>query len=116
MQFTVSSERLYEACLMDSKKLVALLMPLVLLAVMYPIFQLTARKYGNTVGWHSGLLIYWIIWGVVYPLAVLGKETILTMIRPQRIEMNAVLLAAIPVIFAAPGRIFFGMEYEKTTV
>ena len=62
------------------------------------------------------MVIYWIVWGAIYPIVILGRETVLSMVRPQRLEAGAALLAAIPIVFAAAGRIFFGMGYEKATV
>jgi len=81
--------------------------------MMYPLFQLLARKFGNTEAWYSGLVLYWIIWGGIYPLSMLGRQAILGLIWPPRMETTAILLAAIPIVFAAGGRLFFGVQYEK---
>ncbi len=101
---------------MNSKQIIAVLMPILLIAVMYPVFQLLARRFGNTVGWYSGLAIYWFIWGFLYPVQILGKEKVLGLIQPQRFDLGAVLLASIPIVVAAVGRFQFGMQYEKATI
>ena len=101
---------------MDTTKIIALVMPIVLLAIMYPIFQLLSRKFGNQAGWFWGLVIYWLIWGIVFSFALVGKETIINLVRPQKFTFQAVMFTAIPIIFAAIGRIFMGIKYEKASV
>jgi membrane protease YdiL (CAAX protease family) len=101
---------------MNAKQIIALCMPIILLAVMYPVFQLIARKFGKSAGWYSGLVIYWIVWGAGFPLLLLGSHAIIDLLRPQKIELNALFLMSIPIIFAAIGRIFFGGKYEKASV
>ena len=62
---------------MNPKQIIAILMPFVLLGMMFPTFRWLARKLGNAAGWFAGLCIFWAIWGAAFPLAMLGKETIL---------------------------------------
>lgn len=100
---------------MNAKQIAAIFMPILLIAVMYPLFQLIARRFGNRVGWYSGLVIYWILWGLLYPLLMLGKEAVLALIQPRGFDLVAMLLALIPVVFAAIGRFKFGIQYEKAT-
>jgi uncharacterized protein len=100
---------------MDTKQILALTMPIILLASMYPIFQILSRKFGNQTGWFFGLVIYWIIWGAVFSFTMLGKNTIINLVLPQKIGLTAILLTAIPIIFAAIGRYFMGIKYEKAS-
>lgn len=100
---------------MNTKQIAAILMPILLIAVMVPLFRLIARRFGNRVGWYSGLVIYWILWGLLYPLLMLGKEAILDLIQPRGFDLVALLLVLIPVAFAAIGRFGFGIQYEKAT-
>ncbi len=100
---------------MNPKQITALFIPILLIGVMVPIFQLLARRFGNTAGWLSGLAIYWLIWGLIYPLQILGKEAVLDLIQPQRFDLKAALIASIPIVFAAIGRFQFGIQYEKAT-
>jgi membrane protease YdiL (CAAX protease family) len=101
---------------MDTNQIIALIMPIVLLAIMYPIFQLLSRKFGNQAGWFWGLVTYWLLWGIVFSFALVGKETIINLVRPQKFTFQAVTFTAIPIIFAAIGRIFMGIKYEKASV
>lgn len=100
---------------MNAKQILALTMPIILLASMYPIFQILSRKFGNQTGWFFGLVIYWIIWGAVFSFTMLGKNTIINLVLPQKIGLTAILLTAIPIIFAAIGRYFMGIKYEKAS-
>jgi membrane protease YdiL (CAAX protease family) len=97
------------------RQIIALLMPVLLIAVMYPFFQFLARRFGNQVGWFAGLAVYWLMWGLAYSLLMLGGERLLDLVRPRPLDGKALLLASIPVIFAAIGRFGFGMAYDKPT-
>ena len=66
---------------MNNRQKFAIIAPLLLIVVMYPIFQLLSGAFGETIGWYLGLVIYWLIWGTVFPLAIIGKESIRTIIR-----------------------------------
>jgi membrane protease YdiL (CAAX protease family) len=96
------------------KQIIAVVLPLLLLAVMYPIFQLLALGLGDQAGWFVGLFVYWLLWGLAYPLWLLGKERVLDLTRIRKFDVIALLLALIPVIFAGIGRIQ-GVQYEKPT-
>ncbi len=101
---------------MSRQQLVALAAPVVLIAMMVPIFQLLARAYGRKIGWHAGLTVYWLVWGAAYPLLLLGGEEILRLVKPVPFDPGALLLALIPVAFSVVGRFQFGVRYEKTTL
>jgi membrane protease YdiL (CAAX protease family) len=98
---------------MTLQQIIALLAPIALIAVLYPIFRLFARRFGNRTAWYSGLIIYWILWGLSFSLLLLGKQGILDLLCPRAIDPLAVFLAAIPVLFAVIGRFGFGIRYEK---
>ncbi|MBN1267897.1 MAG: CPBP family intramembrane metalloprotease [Anaerolineales bacterium] len=100
---------------MDTKQIAAILAPVILVAVMVPIFQALSRKYGKQSGWFIGLAIYWIIWGAFFSSTILGKETVKALVRPQKLEVKALLLTTIPMFLAAFGRFVMGIEYKKTS-
>ena len=102
--------------MINAKQITALCMPILLLVTMYPIFQLLARKFGKSAAWYSGLVIYWIIWGVMFPFLLLGNNAVMNLLRPPKIEWYALLLASIPILFSISGRIFLRIKYEKATV
>jgi hypothetical protein len=58
-----------------------------------------------------GLVTYWIIWGGVFSLLLIGKEDILELIRPQRLTLQIAFLIAIPLVGAGLYRLVPGMEY-----
>lgn len=100
---------------MNTKQRIAIIAPLVLVAVMYPIFHALAAVMNDRVAWYLGLAIYWIIWGAVFPLFIIGKEEIKKLIRPQRPDKKILLLISIPLLGALAGRIILG-GYEKESV
>jgi hypothetical protein len=59
------------------------------------------------------LVTYWIIWGGVFSLLLIGKDDILELIRPQRLMLQIAFLIAIPLVGAGLYRLVPGMEYKK---
>jgi membrane protease YdiL (CAAX protease family) len=98
---------------LNTKQRIAFFIPLLLVAVMVPAFQLAARAFGNDIGWYVGLVIYWLLWGAAYPFWMLGKQSIVKLIRPRSVNWKIILLAAVPLFFMGFGRVGLGMEYEK---
>ncbi len=100
---------------MNPKQKIAIIAPLVLVAVMYPIFHALAGVMNDRVAWCLGLAIYWIIWGGIFPLLIIGKEAIIKLIRPRKPDKKIILLVAIPLLGALAGRLILG-GYEKESL
>jgi len=101
---------------MNKKQKIAIVTPPILIAFMYPIFHLLAGAFVDRIAWYLGLIIYWLIWGTAFPLFIIGKENIRTLIRPQKPNKKVLLLVAIPVLGAIAARFVPGMGYEKESV
>jgi membrane protease YdiL (CAAX protease family) len=98
---------------MTKRQIVVIVAPPVLVAVMYPVFQLLSGALGETVGWYLGLLIYWIFWCAVFPLIIIGKENIKTIIQPRKLNLKILLLVSFPILIASLYTLIPGMEYQK---
>ena len=46
---------------MSTRQKIAIIFPLILIASMYPVFQLLSATLGETIGWYLGLVIYWLV-------------------------------------------------------
>ncbi|UCC11549.1 MAG: CPBP family intramembrane metalloprotease [candidate division WOR-3 bacterium] len=102
---------------MSAKSKIAVIAPVLVLVVMYPVFQFLAHIFpGNwRIAWLLGLFIYWIIWGLGFSWLMIGKKTIQALITPQRPTFGIFLLVLFPLIMTAifkfiPG----GTAYDKT--
>ena len=102
---------------MSLKQKIVILAPLVLICVMYPIFRVYSIRYTENwrLGWLLGLMTYWLLWGVFFPLWIIGKKKILRMIRPQRPNVKVLMLVAFPLFMASLYRLIPGMEYKKAS-
>ncbi len=61
---------------MNRKQIIAIISPIILIAVMYPVFQLLSAAFnGSAIGWYLGLVTYWIIWGAVFPIRIVVKKS-----------------------------------------
>ncbi len=89
--------------IMSVKSKIAVIAPVLVLVVMYPVFQVLAHIFpGNwRIAWLLGLLIYWIIWGLGFSWFMIGKTTIRTLITPQRPTLKIILLVLLPVVLTA---------------
>ncbi|HEY82408.1 MAG TPA: CPBP family intramembrane metalloprotease [Dehalococcoidia bacterium] len=102
---------------MSAKQIIAIIIPPILIAFMYPVFHLLAGALAlERLAWYLGLIIYWLVWGAAFPLLVIGKENIRALIRPQRADKKVLLLVAIPLLLAIVGRLIPGMAYQKESV
>lgn len=101
--------------LADRKRLIAIIAPPILIISMYPVFQLLAGIFENErVAWYLGLAIYWLSWGVIFPLILIGPKNIGELIKPRKINRKILLLLAIPLIGSIAAKLVPGMgEYEK---
>jgi len=100
---------------MNMKQIIIFIIPPVLLAIMYPIFNSLAEVLDNDrIAWYLGLIIYWILWGMVFPIIMIGKNNIIALIRPQRPKVAIIVPISIILLGALSARLFVpGMEYEK---
>jgi membrane protease YdiL (CAAX protease family) len=95
-------------------------MPIALMAVTYPVFQLTERLLGDAVGgqlaWFAGMSFYWFVWGGVFSCWVLGRARVWELIRPRRPTATLVALVAFLIAMAAAVRFLVpGMGYPDAT-
>jgi membrane protease YdiL (CAAX protease family) len=100
----------------NTKQKVAILIPPILIAVMYPVFLLLVGSLNDRIAWYLGLASYWVIWGVVFPLVIIGKNDIKKLIRPRKLNRKVLFLIAIPLLGASAARLVPGMEYSKEGV
>ena len=98
---------------MNFKQNIAIVLPPILIAFMYPIFHTLAGILNDRLAWCLGLAIYWVIWGFVFPMYVIGKDEIKILIRPRKPDKKVLLLVAIPLVGALASQFIPGMEYEK---
>lgn len=99
---------------MNRKQIIAIISPLILIALMYPVFQMLSSAFnGSVIGWYLGLVTYWIIWGAVFPLWIIGIKGLIPVIRPQRLNIKVIVLILIPLILALIYKFITGMTYEK---
>jgi len=103
---------------MNKKQIIAVIIPFLLIAFMYPIFNLLAGTLSNDrIAWYLGLIIYWLVWGMGFPLLIIGKKDILALIRPQKPTVMIILPIFIILLGALSARLLVpGMEYEKQSV
>jgi membrane protease YdiL (CAAX protease family) len=105
---------------LSRKQRIAIVAPLVLMAMMYPVFRLLDSVLGDRLdgylGWYLGLVAYWIVWGAGFSLWILGWSRIKQLIRPRRPTIPVILLVAFPVLMAAAVLLIPGMGYEKQSI
>jgi hypothetical protein len=103
---------------MNKKQIFALFIPLLVLAIMYPIFQILGNIFSENMrlGWFIGLTIYWLIFGLITPLCLIGKKNILKLIKPRKLTLKIILFISIPAIILIINKFFPVMIYEKPTL
>jgi membrane protease YdiL (CAAX protease family) len=104
--------------LADRKRIIAIMAPPILMAVMYPIFQFLAGALENDrLAWYLGLATYWLIWGAVFPMLMIGFQSVKELIKPRRISRRVLLLLAVPLVGAIGAKVVPGMgSYDKESI
>lgn len=102
---------------MNRKQTFAILSPTLVLISMYPIFRILSVQFHDhwRIAWLLGLMIYWLLWGFIYSLLAIGKKSISSLIKPQKLKFSILLLVLFPLSMTLifkfiPG----GVNYEKT--
>ena len=106
------------AIIIDRKHIVAIVTPPILFAIMYPVFQFLAGSLeDDRIAWYLGLAAYWLIWGSIFPLFIIGFQTIKELNKPKKLTKHVLLLLSIPLVGAIGAKLVPGMgEYEKETI
>ena len=98
---------------MSNKQKIAIAAPITITATMIPMFQILAGKLGSFQGWYLGLVAYWLIWGAIFSVLIIGKQRIRILITPRRGNLKIVALVAFPLLMAFISKFLPGMEYKK---
>jgi membrane protease YdiL (CAAX protease family) len=106
----------YVEMIVNNKQKIAIIAPLVLIGMMYPIFQFMSRVFGDRMGWYIGLVMYWIIWGGAFSWLMIGRQSIGKIIRPKKLTLRILLLILFPLLMATLYKFIPGMEYDKPSV
>ena len=103
---------------MNRKQIIVFIIPPLLIASMYPTFNSLAGVLDNDrLAWYLGLITYWLVWGMAFPLIIIGKQDIKSLIRPQKPTIKVLLPMFIILLGALAARLLVpGIEYEKQNV
>lgn len=99
----------------NQRQIYALIAPVVLIIIMYLIFQALAGIFEENwrIAWYLGLVVYWLIWGGFFPLLMIGKESARNLIRPQKVTLKPFLLVLFLLLMASLYKFVPNMDYEK---
>ena len=103
---------------MSHKQVFAILTPPVLVAVMILVLRLLVNhiQFNWRVGWALGLAFYWLTWCGIGSWLLIGRESILRLVLPQKLTLQISVLVLIPITLAGLYRLVSGMSYEKHTL
>ena len=69
---------------MNRKQIITIVTPIIVIASLYPIFQSLAGFIENDrIAWYLGLATYWLIWGAIFPVLMIGIKNIKELITKQ---------------------------------
>jgi len=99
---------------MNRKQIFALVAPLLVIATTYPVFHWLGGAFHDNwrIAWYLGLAIYWLAWGFVFPLLLLGKDDLWRLVRPRQPTRIAVILVTLPLLLGTVFKITTGMAYD----
>ena len=98
---------------MDTRQVIAIIAPPLLIGVSYLIFHSLNRFLPHPWAWYLGLVSYWIIWGGIFPLTLIGWTGVKEVIKPQKPTWRIVGLLAIPILGSAIYKLIPGMNFQQ---
>lgn len=101
---------------MHRKQIIALITPLILIGMMVPVFQLFDKLFTGILGWYLGLVFYWVVWCGIFPIVIVGRKRLLSLILPQRPTPVILLLILFPVVMSVIAKCITGMAYVKASL
>lgn len=84
------------------KEKLLVLMPVILLVTTYLVFTAAVKLVGLKPGYLIGFLFYWIVWCLVFPLWLLGREAVLSMFRKVAEPLGRPKWLGIVLLFTLP--------------
>jgi membrane protease YdiL (CAAX protease family) len=83
---------------------------------MYIVFGIVGSNIGKmqwngvNIAWYLGMIIYWIIWGIIFPIVLVGGTKIIQLFDFKSIGIVPIIILVIPLIFTMIGRLFMKLE------
>jgi len=93
----------------DKSQVIATIAAPFVLLTMWPVYRFTGQWWGDEWGWYAGFLVYWPVWGVVFPLSMLGWKRCTALFWRRKMTSLAWTLVALPPVMALIGK-HMGME------
>ncbi|MBN2029972.1 CPBP family intramembrane metalloprotease [bacterium] len=101
---------------MNKKQKWAVVAPSVLLITTVPLFRMLSKIMDPTVGWYSGLALYWLTWCGLFPLWLVGKKPLCRIIRPRKPERSTLFFLIIPIVGSFSYKLISGMDYGRPDI
>lgn len=98
------------------KRQLVLSAPVLLVATMIPVFQLSEAWFGPELGWYLGFLVYWPLWCVIFPLWAIGKAGIRSALQRKHTPPWAWMLLSAPPLIALLSRAVIGGTSDQPMV
>jgi hypothetical protein len=91
-----------------------------LFATMYLTFWLFNKRFmehtwgAKRVSWYLGILVYWSVWCLAFPIALVGLPDVLNTFEIKPIDISSILILLVPIVITFLGR--FILKFEKPMV
>jgi hypothetical protein len=89
---------------MNRRQLMALAALPTLTLTMIPVFRVLARWLGHKRAWYAGFLVYWPVWCIFFPLAIIGPQKLRALLKLQRLQAAEWFMLIVPPTLAFLGR------------
>ncbi len=99
---------------LNTKQKTAILLPPILFAVMYGVYQGFATLLGSDLGWYAGFAIYWPFFCVAIPLWLVGSKSIIERYKIIKIDPKYLLVYLFPVFMTLIGGVFMSTPERDT--
>jgi hypothetical protein len=108
----INQEDAREQLKLKNKKILGIIVPPILMAIMFLIYQVLGLIFGSELGWYLGLFVYWMLCGLLFSAWLIGFGRIKKLCSPQKFELKMVPVIILPVFLAYIFKYLSGAEYN----
>jgi len=112
----INKEVLYQQSKQKYKSIAGIVAPPILFLVMFLIYTVFGIIFGSEIGWYLGLLVYWMLCGLLFSAWLIGFQKIKKLSSPRRLKLKLIPFIIFPMVMALIFSYLSGIEYKQANL
>jgi membrane protease YdiL (CAAX protease family) len=95
------------------KLIAGVVAPPFLFLIMFFIYQIFGMIFGSEIGWFLGLVVYWMLCGLLFSAWLIGFKMIKNLSSPRKLKLKFIPIIIFPMVMALIFSYLSGIEYKQ---